>query len=571
MKREYEKTYATMKVVAEHHMNEEKKEKKKKKKTMGNASTNPDLETLKAILVTTDENGNGDVFIPEETYLAKGTVNNKPVNNEHNMSEIFGHIFNSYLIDDEGKTVGSMFASASNETLWGSTSEAEDGHSHEWTIVVQTDGKFLGGWTDWTNGHRHFVTSSSVKEGKTAPSALGHEHELMIFEGGSFVSLPNSIRNKIVVTASASEEKLNIPDRFHIVADSYLYKAAFPEKVLDVKTEAATGNKFVSMECYFNDYDYKFGDKIVARNKETAFLDSHLKCRGGSGNFNGYSVGRVLRNIIFSGMGITDNPANKESVIIASTQVQEPQRFIENPEELNKIIEENRVINVESIIGEKTSMSKGSMKETGMSLEKKIADLEAALASKDVEIAKLQGAEVQAQIEELNSSVASLAQEKEKLSSALANKDGEIAKLKEEVSTLSGEVKASMEEIKEIEAENKSLKDKVLSARLEKRKADFEKFDFSDEDRVEILEEVKELDEEAYASYLAKANRIYKTKEESVAADTEEAKGEKAVASLDTAQKNPEEALFNGNDSAFEKSVASALEGVLVSGKKESK
>jgi len=76
---------------------------------------------------------------------------------------------------------------------------------------------------------------------------------------------------------------------------------------------------FVSMECLFHEFDYQLTNasetKIVNRNNDTAFLSKHLKVYGGSGEYDGYEVSRVLRNYVFSGKGLVDNPANPRSVI----------------------------------------------------------------------------------------------------------------------------------------------------------------------------------------------------------------------------------------------------------------
>lgn len=69
----------------------------------------------------------------------------------------------------------------------------------------------------------------------------------------------------------------------------------------------------VSMECVFNAFDYQLGDKIIERRESTAFLTKHLRAYGGMGSFRGESVGRVLRNVQFSALGIVKTPANPES------------------------------------------------------------------------------------------------------------------------------------------------------------------------------------------------------------------------------------------------------------------
>src|SRR5690606_32975140 len=42
---------------------------------------------------------------------------------------------------------------------------------------------------------------------------------------------------------------------------------------------------------------------------------SHLRAYGGNGVYEGYRLGRLLRNITFSGKGLVDVPANKRSHI----------------------------------------------------------------------------------------------------------------------------------------------------------------------------------------------------------------------------------------------------------------
>ena len=44
--------------------------------------------------------------------------------------------------------------------------------------------------------------------------------------------------------------------------------------------------------------------RIVARNDESAFLTKHLRAYGGTGEYEGYKIGRSLRDISFSGKGL---------------------------------------------------------------------------------------------------------------------------------------------------------------------------------------------------------------------------------------------------------------------------
>jgi hypothetical protein len=112
-----------------------------------------------------------------------------------------------------------------------------------------------------------------------------------------------------------------LPSKFHLVTQDVIWKYNFPKTAARIEEGAKAGTLFVSMEAWFNDYDYLVGDKIVARNEETAFLDNYLRAYGGTGKYSEKQVGRVLRNIVFGGKGIVKRPANKESVILSVGEI----------------------------------------------------------------------------------------------------------------------------------------------------------------------------------------------------------------------------------------------------------
>jgi len=55
--------------------------------------------------------------------------------------------------------------------------------------------------------------------------------------------------------------------------------------------------------------------KILSRSNQTSFLTKYLRSYGGTGKYDNYKIGRVLRNITFSGKGYVDKPANPDSII----------------------------------------------------------------------------------------------------------------------------------------------------------------------------------------------------------------------------------------------------------------
>jgi len=124
----------------------------------------------------------------------------------------------------------------------------------------------------------------------------------------------------------ASVESYDHP--FEIVTEGVVYKLMFPDRAMSIKDASEKGELFVSMECWFDDYNYVlFKDKelkrIVARSSDTVFMDSCLRARGGTGIFSDpesgeeYRIGRGLLGLTFGGCGFVSIPANARSVIIS--------------------------------------------------------------------------------------------------------------------------------------------------------------------------------------------------------------------------------------------------------------
>lgn len=130
--------------------------------------------------------------------------------------------------------------------------------------------------------------------------------------------------NDVVEGVSVDE----LPKKFHILTSAVLYKfwedPKKQEEMNDIISGIANNKWFVSMEALFNNFDYAMDDgvtaKVIARNEKTAFLTKHLRAYGGNGVFNNIKIGRVLKNIVFSGKGLVRKPANPESIIFDETE-----------------------------------------------------------------------------------------------------------------------------------------------------------------------------------------------------------------------------------------------------------
>jgi hypothetical protein len=118
----------------------------------------------------------------------------------------------------------------------------------------------------------------------------------------------------------------SLPDKADIATGAVIYRTwSDPERAAEIekRIEKIQANELaVSMECVFNSFDYAVitpegGHKVVARDEESAFLTKHLRAYGGTGEYQGYKVGRLLRNLYFTGKGLVDKPANPRSVIFS--------------------------------------------------------------------------------------------------------------------------------------------------------------------------------------------------------------------------------------------------------------
>lgn len=297
----------------------------------------PDLLYMDSVLVSTGENKNTDVFLPEEMWKARSSPILKPVNWEHNSGkEIIGQInaeqASAKSIIEDNQIIGGMYNS----------------------FVALKDGT---------------VVSSEMEQAK------------------GFV----------------------IPQEFDIINQAVIYKYLYPKTAARIVQDARAGQLFVSMEAWFGNYDYKVGNKIVARNEETAFLDAHLRANGGDGSFGNVNVGRVLRNIVFGGVGIVANPANEDSVIHSFTnaslqqtnivhsavasniigEIQDASASMES-QEVIEIMSENKTENNAPAVASISSEDYKNVVERLVKAEHTIEQRDAAVASAQAEAEKLQ-------------------------------------------------------------------------------------------------------------------------------------------------------------------------------------
>lgn len=128
---------------------------------------------------------------------------------------------------------------------------------------------------------------------------------------------------------SIAAEETNPPEQFDIITEAVLYNSwtnpENRERMHRIISEIEDNKWFVSMECLFASFDYAVVDKngsskMITRSEDSSFLTKHLRAYGGTGEYEGYKIGRSLKDIAFSGKGLVSKPANPRSVILDSSK-----------------------------------------------------------------------------------------------------------------------------------------------------------------------------------------------------------------------------------------------------------
>lgn len=215
------------------------------------------------------------------------------------------------------------------------------------------------------------------------------------------------------IIADDTEED-DLPEFFEISVSSIMY-TYWQDKELqaranDLMAEIAEGKWFVSMEVLFPDFDYALSkgseQKIIERNEETSFLTKHLRIYNGKGEYEGWKIGRKLKDMFFSGKGLVNNPANKRSLItsfngaIASANIFNEVKMSVEQKEYDKAVAELGVAKntLESVNKDKEALAsavetlKGdleSSKAMALDLKEEIKKLKESEASKDAKVAEL--------------------------------------------------------------------------------------------------------------------------------------------------------------------------------------
>ena len=355
------------------------------------------------------------------------------------------------------------------------------------------------------------------------------------------------ITGNIVVDFDGKEidlETNETPTTFNILTTSVIYTEWSDEdqrsRMQKIVSEIEDGKWFVSMECLFPDFDYALATldgsiKVVPRDEASAFLTKHLRSYGGSGKYQDYRVGRLLRNLSFSGKGLVSQPANPRSVILDG----------------NEFFDESKA----------ETLTISSIKEYTMNdnQEQKIAELQKELAEAKTANEAMKDAVVAEQhelfatkIKELEATIAEQATANEALTKTVQDKEQQIAADSDAMQTMVAEAKERDEELAVMKKKETAMT----------RKAKLEDLGFDTEDAVGTVEELDSVDEDTFDKLVAimkkKAEWPPKKKDEDKEDEDKEAPAKAEVDEETDSAEASAEVLEDAEESA-EVAIAEAI------------
>lgn len=311
-----------------------------------------------------------------------------------------------------------------------------------------------------------------------------------------------------------------IPDKYHILTGSVIYRGfsqpELKERAEQLISEIENGTKYVSMECFFKGFDYGLRNKntgayqVLSRNDDTAHLTKYLRAYGGMGEHEDYQIGRVLRNITFSGKGFVNKPANPESIIFSKNNIAEKKNddLIKTGVSMNKSTSNMEIYEmsvnketVETTENEELVSATTVVEESVSEIEQIKQELEAAvkqMSMKDMEMKKKD--EEMKKKEEMATKMKAEFDEKMALhvqesEAAIKNKDEEMKKKNEQLEKM----KAEVESLNEVLAGYKKQEEEMAKkAKMMKRMAALTEAGVSEEVAASAVETFENIDDTAF-------------------------------------------------------------------------
>lgn len=335
----------------------------------------------------------------------------------------------------ESSVLSKALSSKASDFL-ASAGRDDDDIYHSYSILVTTS------WNKNDDVFPNAEVWAARNTPKYKPANLEHDEKRIV--GGIIGSWPVDKDFSLIDTDTSVD---NLPDSYHILVSSVIYRQwqdpEYKARAEELIRKIEEGNMYVSMECIFRGFDYAIQtpdmqNRIVARNEETAFLSRHLRAYGGTGEYEGHKVGRLLKNITFSGKGFVERPANPESIIFDKDQIFDfagasvSKNLFSSDNGVSVRIEQNILSNTDSESEEENSMSDF--------LNDQVAELKAALAASQEEVKELVEKVSKANVEKLEAEITELNQTVSSLSDSIAEAEAKATEDKEKIEALQASI-----------------------------------------------------------------------------------------------------------------------------------
>lgn len=293
------------------------------------------------------------------------------------------------------------------------------------------------------------------------PSNIEHQPDKVVGHTNRVFAITDEETPIVIPDSVEGKPNQFIPDIYHLLTVDSFYKynskpyqsinKDYSDKIQKIYEQIIDGELKVSMECIFANFDYAIltadgSQKIIERNDKSSFLTKKLKRFGGTGEYEGARIGMLMRDIVFTGKGITSNPANPSSVIFSRDSLAfASQIFVKSEDIFNNEINSAYINNDngENIMKLEEAQAKITELETQLAETKKLAD----------ELASVKPA-LETATAEINTLKAGLDSTKEELNKVVAEKvtvEKTIAEVNEKLAT-------AQTELNTVKAENLKIK-----------------------------------------------------------------------------------------------------------------
>lgn len=331
------------------------------------------------------------------------------------------------------------------------------------------------------------------------------------------------------------------PSEFDLEVAGVLYKQfdELRDRIEDIIEKSNAGEMFVSMEAWFPDFGYGLMDKetgvtkLIERTEATAFLTKHLRVFKGSGEYQGFKIGRVLKDMIFGAQAFVDGgkkPANPESVIkVAAAKEAASGDFV--AANLNDLLE-----------GGVEDVDEKEMKV----LQKKLEETVASLSTKNQEVTDLQKAAKEFKDSDFEGQIAALNTKVEKLTASSTEVSEKVTTVETEKEELTEKLTAETERADKAVAELDEIRKTDMARDRMKRLCEMKEI----KNEEETLAELREMSDDTFNIVLKYAGEVTESTKSKKKTGDENTETDEATAALDDVVEKTEAELNTSKDVA---------------------